>query len=122
MTPEDIHNIRFPRVPIGGYDVHAVDVFMEELENTLEDKQREVSVLRRKMKILVDEIERLRACQISQASQTDPEDDEAWLRNLHKISEPFRTLTCDEKSWICLYCETINQQEYSQCAGCGMKR
>lgn len=60
MTPQDIREKTFEKAVFGGYDMAAVDDFMEEAANDMALLQKENSVLKGKMKVLVDKIEEYR--------------------------------------------------------------
>lgn len=61
ITAQDIHEKTFEKAKIGGYDMAAVDDFLEELADEIAAAQKENSVLKGKMKVLVDKIEEYRA-------------------------------------------------------------
>lgn len=68
ITAQDIHEKRFEKSRIGGYEMSDVDDFLEEIadEITAAQKenaaaQKENAVLKSKMKVLVDKIEEYRA-------------------------------------------------------------
>lgn len=61
MTPQDIREKTFEKAVFGGYDMGAVDDFMEETAACIEALQKENTVLKSKMKVLVDKIEEYRA-------------------------------------------------------------
>lgn len=62
-TPQDIRGKGFDkaRAMFGGYDMGAVDDYLEVLANDFEALQRENAALKGKMKVLVDKIEEYRA-------------------------------------------------------------
>lgn len=59
ITAQDIREKTFVSVR-GGYDMDAVDAFLDELANDTEAAQKENAVLKSKMKVLVDKIEEYR--------------------------------------------------------------
>ena len=61
LTPQDIREKTFEKAVFGGYDMGAVDDFLEELANDLTLMQKENAVLKGKMKVLVDKIEEYRS-------------------------------------------------------------
>ena len=61
ITAQDIREKGFEKVRIGGYDMAAVDDFLEELADDVTASQKENAVLKSKMKVLVDKIEEYRA-------------------------------------------------------------
>ncbi len=63
ITAQDIREKTFEQAKFGGkgYDMNAVDDFLEELADEITAAQKENSVLKSKMKVLVDKIEEYRA-------------------------------------------------------------
>ena len=61
MTPQDIREKTFEKAMFGGYDMAAVQNYQEEAATELANAQKEVAVLKGKMKVLVDKIEEYRA-------------------------------------------------------------
>jgi len=61
ITAQDIREKSFATAKFGGYDMPAVDDFLEELADELTAAQEENTVLKSKMKVLVDKIEEYRA-------------------------------------------------------------
>lgn len=59
-TPQDIREKTFEKAVFGGYDMGDVDDFMEQLATDMTALQKENSVLKGKMKVLVDKIEEYR--------------------------------------------------------------
>ena len=60
MTPQDIREKTFEKAMFGGYDMAAVQNYQEEVATELANAQKEVAVLKGKMKVLVDKIEEYR--------------------------------------------------------------
>ena len=60
ITAQDIREKTFEKSKFGGYDMAQVDEFLEELADDLTNSQKEVAVLKSKMKVLVDKIEEYR--------------------------------------------------------------
>lgn len=60
ITPQDIREKTFEKAVFGGYDMGDVDDFMEQLAADITALQKENSVLKGKMKVLVDKIEEYR--------------------------------------------------------------
>lgn len=60
-TPQDIREKTFEKAMFGGYEMGAVDDFLETIANDLTLLQKENSVLKGKMKVLVDKIEEYRS-------------------------------------------------------------
>ncbi|MDO5444138.1 MAG: DivIVA domain-containing protein [Eubacteriales bacterium] len=61
ITAQDIREKTFEKSKFGGYDMAEVDDFLEELADELTSTQKETSVLKSKMKVLVDKIEEYRS-------------------------------------------------------------
>lgn len=61
MTPQDIREKTFEKAMFGGYDMAAVQNYQEEVATALANAQKEIAVLKGKMKVLVDKIEEYRA-------------------------------------------------------------
>ena len=61
ITAQDIHEKTFATVRINGYDKPSVDDFLDELAEEIAAAQKENTVLKGKMKVLVDKIEEYRA-------------------------------------------------------------
>lgn len=61
ITAQDIREKTFEKSRIGGYDMAAVDDFLELLADDITASQKENAVLKSKMKVLVDKIEEYRA-------------------------------------------------------------
>lgn len=60
LTPQQIQEISFERAMFGGYDMDSVDDFLEPLTEDYITLYKENSVLKSKMRILVDKIEEYR--------------------------------------------------------------
>ena len=61
MTPQDIREKTFEKAMFGGYDMAAVQNYQEEVATELANAQKEIAVLKGKMKVLVEKIEEYRA-------------------------------------------------------------
>ena len=61
ITAQDLREKTFEKSKFGGYDMAQVDEFLEELADDLTNSQKEVAVLKSKMKVLVDKIEEYRS-------------------------------------------------------------
>lgn len=61
MTAQEIREKTFEKAVFGGYDMGRVDDFMEEAAGEIEGLQKENSILKSKIKVLVDKIEEYRA-------------------------------------------------------------
>ena len=61
MTPQDIREKTFEKAMFGGYDMAAVQNYQEAVATELANAQKEIAVLKGKMKVLVDKIEEYRA-------------------------------------------------------------
>ena len=60
ITAQDIREKTFDKAKFGGYDMAAVDAFLEEISTDLALLQRENATLKGKMKVLVDKVEEYR--------------------------------------------------------------
>ena len=60
ITPQDIREKTFEKAVFGGYDMAAVDAFLEEMANDLTLLQQENATLKGKMKVLVNKVEEYR--------------------------------------------------------------
>lgn len=65
LTPQNFKEKTFERAVFGGYDMGAVDDFLEEAANDYAAVAKENMVLKSKMKVLVDKIEEYRATEDS---------------------------------------------------------
>ena len=61
ITAQDIREKGFEKSRLGGYDMAAVDEFLEEIADDITASQKENAVLKSKMTVLVDKIEEYRA-------------------------------------------------------------
>ena len=61
ITAQDIREKTFEKARMGGYDMAAVDDFLEALADEIASAQKENAVLKSKMKVLVDKIEEYRS-------------------------------------------------------------
>ena len=60
FTPQQIEQIAFNRVPFGGYDMQAVDEFLEPLTEDYITLYKENALLKSKMRVLVEKLEEYR--------------------------------------------------------------
>ncbi len=60
FTPQEIDQIAFSRVPFGGYDMQAVDEFLEPLTEDYITLYKENALLKSKMRVLVGKLEEYR--------------------------------------------------------------
>ena len=60
-TPQSIREKTFEKAVFGGYDMAGVDDFLESIANDFAAMQKDSSVLKSKMKVLVDKIEEYRS-------------------------------------------------------------
>ena len=68
LTPQQIEQISFNRQPFGGYDMQAVDEFLEPLTEDYITLYKENALLKSKMRVLVGKLEEYRK---SEASMKD---------------------------------------------------
>lgn len=61
MTPQDIREKTFEKAVFGGYDMGSVDDFLDEIFNDYTALSKENTVLKGKLKVLVEKIEEYRA-------------------------------------------------------------
>lgn len=61
ITSQDIRAKGFEKAVFGGYDLAAVDQFLENVARTMDDQVREISTLKSKMKILANKVEEYRS-------------------------------------------------------------
>ena len=69
ITAQDIREKTFEKARIGGYDMAAVDDFLDELAESVGAAQEENNVLKSKMKVLVDKIKEYRAAMLAEAEE-----------------------------------------------------
>ena len=82
ITAQDIREKTFEKSRIGGYDMASVDNFLEEIADDITSAQKENSVLKSKMKVLVDKIEEYRANE--EAHCREPCDEQADEHEQHR--------------------------------------
>ena len=70
FTPQEIQEQTFSKAVFGGYDMQQVDEFLEPLTEDYITLYKENSVLKAKMKILVEKLEEYRAQETQQSSAT----------------------------------------------------
>lgn len=61
LTPQDVTNREFDKAIFGGYDIAAVDGFLEQLSQDYSTLYRESAILKNKLKVLVDKVEEYRS-------------------------------------------------------------
>lgn len=57
MTPQEVATSTFPKATLGGYNMAAVDVFLDKLTDDYTELYQENAALKAKMKVLVDKME-----------------------------------------------------------------
>ena len=112
MTPQDIREKTFEKAMFGGYDMAAVQNYQEEVATELANAQKEVAVLKGKMKVLVDKIEEYRASEdamrlaILSAQKVGKQiEDDAQARAdkiLGEANARSLLISVPSMSWICL--------------------
>ena len=60
LTPQDVTNREFDKAVFGGYDIAAVDTFLEEIFQDYSALYRDNATLKSKLKVLVDKVEEYR--------------------------------------------------------------
>lgn len=61
LTPQDIQEKEFSKAVFGGYDMEAVDDFLEQVEADYTALYKDNAVLKQKLKVLVDKVEEYRS-------------------------------------------------------------
>lgn len=61
LTPQDIQSKEFAKAVFGGYDMSAVDDFLEELAENYTTLYKENAILKGKIKVLVEKVEEYRS-------------------------------------------------------------
>ena len=61
MTPQEVAASTFPKATLGGYNMAAVDVFLDKLTEDYTELYKENATLKSKMKVLVDKMEEYHA-------------------------------------------------------------
>ena len=61
LTPQDIQAKEFTKAVFGGYDMSAVDDFLEELSENYTSLYKENAILKGKLKVLVEKVEEYRS-------------------------------------------------------------
>lgn len=61
LTPQDVKNKEFSKVLFGGYDMAAVDDFLEILAEDYNSLYKESAILKNKLKVLVEKVEEYRS-------------------------------------------------------------
>ena len=61
MTPQEVAASTFPKATLGGYNMAAVDVFLDKLTDDYTELYKENAALKAKMKVLVDKMEEYHA-------------------------------------------------------------
>ena len=61
ITPQDIREKTFEKAVFGGYDMAAVDQYLEAVAQEMDTRMKEVSTLKSKMKILANKVEEYRS-------------------------------------------------------------
>ena len=65
LTPQDVSSRAFPKAGFGGYNMGAVDEFLDELTDDYAALYKENAALKAKMKVLVEKVEEYRATEDS---------------------------------------------------------
>ena len=89
MTPQEIQEKTFAKAVFGGYDMQAVDEFVEPLAQDYIELYRENAVLKSKMKVLVKKLEeyRDREAEIRDAEENAQKKCDAMLAEAQKKSD-----------------------------------
>ena len=92
FTPQEIQEQTFSKAVFGGYDMQQVDDFLEPLTDDYITLYKENSVLKAKMKILVEKLEEYRAQETKQS--TAAADAEAKSAQLLRCMTPCCQVIC----------------------------
>ena len=65
LTPQDVQDKVFPRALVGGYDMTAVDDFLETMTEDYSSLFKENAILKSKLKVLVEKVEEYRSTEDS---------------------------------------------------------
>jgi cell division initiation protein len=65
LTPQEVSGHAFPKAVVGGYNMSAVDEFLDELTDDYTALYKENAALKAKMKVLVEKVEDYRATEDS---------------------------------------------------------
>ena len=65
LTPQDVQNQEFPKAVFGGYDMSAVDNFLETMTEDYAGLYKENAKLKSKLKVLVEKVEEYRSTEDS---------------------------------------------------------
>jgi len=65
LTPQDVQDKVFPRALVGGYDMTAVDDFLETMTEDYSSLFKENAILKGKLKVLVEKVEEYRSTEDS---------------------------------------------------------
>ena len=65
LTPQEVSSRAFPKAALGGYNMSAVDEFLDELTDDYAALYKENAALKAKMKVLVEKVEEYRATEDS---------------------------------------------------------
>ena len=65
LTPQEVSSRAFPKAALGGYNMGAVDEFLDELTDDYAALYKENAALKAKMKVLVEKVEEYRATEDS---------------------------------------------------------
>ena len=97
FTPQEIQEQTFSKAVFGGYDMQQVDDFLEPLTEDYITLYKENSVLKAKMKILVEKLEEYRAQETKQSTATA--DAEARSAQMLKETQARCTEVPGRSSW-----------------------
>ena len=61
LTPQDIKDMQFSKAVFGGYDMTAVDDFLENVQESYTALYKENAILKSKLKVLVEKVEEYRS-------------------------------------------------------------
>ena len=88
FTPQQIEEVSFKKATFGGYDMQAVDEFLEPLTQDYITLYKENALLKSKMRVLVGKLEEYRE---NEASMKDAMGAQRWIRLSREMHS---TLAC----------------------------
>lgn len=94
MTPQEVAASTFPKATLGGYNMAAVDVFLDKLTDDYTELYKENEVLKGKMKVLVDKMEEYHAMEDTMRSTLLTA--QKMANNMIKEAEEKRTFILEE--------------------------
>ena len=72
LTARDVMNVGFHKANIGGYRSDEVDIFIDKVQETFEEQDREIESLKKKLVVLAKRIEQQQSQKIRTPPQGQP--------------------------------------------------